>query len=98
MSADTQGRFVPKEITLRCPNCGKGVLMPARFCGHCRADLNEATTPKKIKPPLVRRMLNWLGALVFLFAAFWLVYTLATGKPIIPDEIKARIPRVSRSR
>jgi hypothetical protein len=70
--------------------------MPALLCSWCHADLAKATAPKKIKPNILKVIFSWLSALLFGAIAIYLVYSVFSGAPAVPDFVKELIPGIIR--
>ena len=62
-------------FSLRCPNCGKTVQMPAQFCPHCKIELRLATEPKP-KPPIWRKLAALIVILLCASVIYYLVQKL----------------------
>ncbi|MGL4209125.1 MAG: hypothetical protein ACRCTY_07030 [Candidatus Adiutrix sp.] len=64
---------IPKRATLRCPNCGEMVFLPANDCYACGANMRTGFVEVEEKFPLIRllALLTGAGALIFMALIFF---------------------------
>jgi hypothetical protein len=53
--------------------------MPANFCPYCEVDLRDATRPKKVKTPLLRRLVTAVIILLCVAVVYALIKRLVDG-------------------